>query len=110
MTNNTTILPQKIQDYFYAMKAAEYNLAICRKHKISNNNIKKHTEIIRELYYKELLLADLIKKLMEVFNLNEEKAKMLATDIAGLKLLAVEKWLGEDIKTYINNLRGNYHD
>lgn len=110
MPNNKPKLPQNIQDYLFAMKATDYNIAICKKHGLAGKNIGKHTSIISALYYKELALADLIKKLMDTFKLDETKAKALATDIAGIKLLAIEKWLEEDIKTYINNLGGTAED
>jgi hypothetical protein len=97
-------LPKEIGIYLNSMKALELNLLICKKHGLSGDDIGKHTDLITSLFFKELSLKDLIEKIKQVFNFNDIKAKELAVDIAGIRLLVIDNWFNGEVSAYLKNL------
>ena len=110
MPTNSLQLPTNVSNYLYTNTSTDHNLEICKKHGLSKVNIGQHTDIVIDLYYKNLPLTNLIKEIEQKLNLNTTKAQELAKDIAGIKLLPISDWLQEDVKTYITNLSGNPED
>ncbi|MCX6800441.1 MAG: hypothetical protein NT091_04830 [Candidatus Falkowbacteria bacterium] len=103
-------LPPEVADYLTCGKATDYSIEICEKYKLSLDAMGAHTNLICGLYFKEIVLADLIKTVMDTFKLDADTAKAMAIDIAGIKLLAINMWLGEDVKSYIKNLGADPRD
>lgn len=103
-------LPKEVSQCLTSMKAAELNVLICERNNIREVDISKHTDIISQLFFKEIKLADLVKVVKDVFKIDDRQAKKLAIDIAGIRLLIIKDWLKEDVAGYIKSLGGNVQE
>jgi len=105
--NKKNHLSNDVKNYLTSMKAAELNVFICEKYGVAGDDIIKHTDLISSLFFKEVSLKNLISILKEKFGLDEMTAKKMACDIAGMRLLIIQDWLGEDVTGYIKFLGGD---
>ncbi|MFA5854657.1 MAG: hypothetical protein WC866_06320 [Patescibacteria group bacterium] len=96
-------LPEPVLDYLYSERAGELNLQVIEKHQLTEKQEETYFQILRELFVKDLPLERLIIELKERLELDDTKAKALAIDIAGFRLLPLDKWLA-DISTFLRAL------
>jgi hypothetical protein len=87
------------------MHGNDLDIFIAGKYNISD--LIKFSDLISGLFFKEIKLSNLVNQAREDFSLADDQAKKLAVDIAGIRLLPVADWLGEDINGYIKALGGN---
>jgi hypothetical protein len=99
-------IPSPAADFFGSMKAADLNIAICRKYGIKGDSIPKYLGLVAGLFHKTLALSALVTKIKETFSFDEAKAKNLALDIAGARLLVANDWIG-GVAEYIEFLGGD---
>ncbi len=93
-------LPEPVLDYLYSERAGELNLRIIERQHLSEAQEEKFFGVLRELFVKELPLENLIPELRARLGFEDVRAKALAADIAGYRLLPLDKWLG-DIGAYL---------
>ncbi len=93
-------LPEPVLDYLYSERAGELNFKIIENHQLAEAQEEKLFPLLRELFVKALLLERLISELKSRLGLDDTKAKALAVDIAGYRLLPLDKWLG-DVSAYL---------
>ena len=93
-------LPEPVLNYLYSERAGELNLQIIERHGVSEAQEQVFFLLLRELFVKELPLERLILELKQRLGLDDAKAKALAVDIAGYRLLPLDKWLG-DVGAYL---------
>ena len=91
-------------DYLDSFKAIELNLSICHKYGLAGEDIGKHTELITELFFKRLDFSALVPKIKEIFKFDDAKAKKMAADVVGIRLLVVDDWFGHQASAYLQTL------
>ncbi len=100
-------LPQAVKDFLTSIISADLNILITKKYSIADDKLPKYLDLVSGLFFKEIKLSNLVNQAREDFSLADDQAKKLAMDIAGIRLLPVADWLGEDINGYIKALGGN---
>ena len=100
-------IPQNAQAYLTSMKGVDLDVAICEKYGIENEKIKDFADLVSQLFFNELELKELISQIKFLFSFADKKARDIAIDIAGIRLLIIKDWLKEDVEKYIKNLGGN---
>ncbi|MDP3900392.1 MAG: hypothetical protein Q8Q23_04915 [bacterium] len=100
-------LPQDIQDILLSAFGAQINQKITDKYKLSAEQGLNMMRLVNDIYIKEISVDKLIKKLQSNLNFDEQKAKKLALDIAGMKLLIADNYFNNEIKKYIANQGSN---
>ncbi len=93
-------LPEPVLDYLYSERAGELNLKIIERHQLNETQEESLYALLREIFVKELSLDRLIAEIKARFGFDDAKSKALAIDIAGYRLLPLDKWLG-DIGAYL---------
>src|SRR5690242_19714068 len=96
-------LPQPVQDYLYSEMAGDLNEKIIDRNKLSEGQEERLYDLLRDLFVKEVPLPKLVDEIKSRFGFDDPKAKQLAVDIAGFRLLPLDKYLG-DIDGYIRSL------
>ena len=99
-------LPGPVQDYLYSERAGDLNEKIITRNKLSEDQEPKLYALLRELYVEATPLSRLVEETKTRFALDDAKAKQLAVDIAGFRLLPLDKFLG-DVDGYIRSLGGD---
>jgi hypothetical protein len=98
-------LPANVRDYLDSVAGIDLNLRICDQNGLAGNDILRNTDLVVDLFFKELALKDLVAKIEEVFKYNDFKAKKLAADIAGIRLLVVDDvWFKGEVLAYLKSL------
>ncbi|MFA5248026.1 MAG: hypothetical protein WC415_02145 [Patescibacteria group bacterium] len=106
---NKKDIPEIVEDYRNSAKAVENNVFISEKNGLTGNDSTKMASLISDLFRKNVLLTELIPKIKELFSFDDVKAKTLALDIVGLRLMVVKDWIG-GIDDYMRSLGGNSAD
>jgi hypothetical protein len=96
-------LPEPVLDYLYSERAGELNLQVIEKHQLTEKQEEMYFQILRELFVKDLPLERVIIELKGRLELDDAKAKALAIDIAGFRLLPLDKWLA-DVSAFLRAL------
>lgn len=96
-------LPEPVLDYLYSERAGELNLQILERYGLDEKQEEIYFQILRELFVKDLPLERLILELKERLGFDDAKAKALAIDIAGFRLLPLDKWLA-DVSAFLRAL------
>jgi hypothetical protein len=99
-------LPEPVQDYLYSDLAGDLNEKIITRNKLSEGQEPLLFSLLREIFVKLVPLPRLVDEVRDRFNFDDIKAKQLAVDIAGFRLLPLDKWLG-DVDGYVRSLGGN---
>jgi hypothetical protein len=97
-------LPGEVRDYLNSIKAIELNLLVCRKNNLFDEDISRHTDLVVDLFFKEIELKNLVEKIKEFFDFSGDKARKLAADIAGIRLLVVDKWFNGEVSAFLKSL------
>ena len=106
---NNKKLPAGVSEYRNSTKAVDTNVFISEKYGLAGNDSTKMAKLVSDLFYKKVSLDDLIPKIKELFSFDDNKARSLALDIAGLRLFVVKDWIG-GVEEYIKSLNGNLSD
>lgn len=96
-------LPEPVLEYLYSERAGELNLQIIERHLLDEKQEEAYFQVLRELFVKDLPLERLLLELKSRLGLDDAKAKGLAIDIAGFRLLPLDKWLA-DVTAYLRAL------
>jgi|WetSurMetagenome_2_1015567.scaffolds.fasta_scaffold22584_2 hypothetical protein len=103
---NQKSIPLEVKDCLDSLIAVDLNLAISKKYGLIGEAVKKKNVLIGDLFFKNIALKDLVTKIREIFSFDEQKAKNMAIDIAGMRLLVVKDWIG-GVEDYIRSLGGD---
>lgn len=109
-TNQNTKLPREISDIKSSEKGMEANVVIAQKYSLSGGKITELAFLIADLFYKNIDMSELVDKIKIKFGFDDDRAKKMALDIAGRRLLAVDSWLGGKVSGYIADLGGRPDD
>jgi len=90
-------LPQPVYDYLTSLKAADLNVLINEKYDLNWEQIKAFSDLVARLFLKEIPVANLVEEIKQLFGFSDLVARQLACDIAGVRLLVVDEWLGQNI-------------
>ncbi|WKZ28950.1 MAG: hypothetical protein QY323_05500 [Patescibacteria group bacterium] len=96
-------LPEPVLEYLYSERAGALNLEIIEQHQLNEKQEEAYFQILRELFVKDLPLERLLLELKSKLGLDDAKAKALAIDIAGKRLLPLDKWLA-DVTAFLRAL------
>jgi len=99
-------LPEPVQDYLYSEQAGDLNEKIITRNKLPEGQEPILFMLLRELFVKDVPLPRLVVEIKGRFNFDDARARQLAVDIAGFRLLPLDKWLG-DVDGTIRSLGGN---
>ncbi|MEK7546161.1 MAG: hypothetical protein AAB554_03750 [Patescibacteria group bacterium] len=99
-------LPGPVQDYLYSEAAGDLNDKIITRNKLAEDQEPALFGLLREIFVKELAMKDLGSEVKKRFGFDELRSRQLAVDIAGFRLLPLDKWLG-DVDGHIRSLGGN---
>lgn len=99
-------LPEPVQDYLYSEQAGELNEKIISRNGLSEGQEPLLFALLRELFVRDVPVANLLTEVKSRFNLDDAKGRQLAADIAGFRLLPLDKWLG-DVDGLIRTLGGD---
>ena len=108
--NHFNNLPQEIQDLLYSDIDSELNDFICQKYGLTGDKVIKNTKIVSSLLLKNLFLNQLVAIIKNIFAFDDQKAKDMATDIAGKRLLIFDDYFNGEVAKYIKSLGGNLAD
>ncbi|HJV33242.1 MAG TPA: hypothetical protein VJ694_04415 [Patescibacteria group bacterium] len=93
-------LPEPVLKYIYSEQAGDLNTQIIDRNDVSDAQRMLLFEILSEIFVKELSLESLAPTLKARLGVDDAKAERLAVDIAGYRLLPLDKWIG-DVSGYI---------
>lgn len=99
-------LPQYVQDYLVSRGATDINISIYDKYGIDGEQSSTLTDLVTQIFFKELKLSEFQEKVEQKLGLNKDEARSLVRDIAGSRLLIIDDWLEEDVPAFIQNLGG----
>lgn len=99
-------LPGSVQDYLYSDAAGELNDTLITRNGLAEAQEPALFGLLRELFIKEVPLPRLVDEVTARLGLEPEAAKKLALDVAGYRLLPLDKWLG-DVDGYLRSLGGD---
>ncbi len=105
-------LPAPVQDYIFSEEAGGLNGQIVGRNGLNKEQADVLLALLDELLLQDLRVDNLVIEIQRRLSLDSVKAKSLALDIAGYRLLPLDKFLG-DIDGYIRMLGGdskNYPD
>ncbi len=97
-------MPTGVKSAFLSQKASELNALICEKHDLKGNYVSQNTSLITDLFFKKVKLTELKDEIKKIFDIDNEQARKLAADIAGIRLLIVDSWIDGDVKGFIKDM------
>jgi hypothetical protein len=97
-------MPAGVRDFFESFTGSEFNLLICTRNGLFDDDISLNTDIVADLFFKDLALKDLLARVKKDFNFDDIKAKKLAADIAGIRLLVVDDYFNGAVSAYLKDL------
>lgn len=103
-------LPAEIKDYLLADFGFTLENMIMEKYHISQDKNNVVGDVISSIFFKELELRDLIKKLVELLKINEKDAKEIAIDIIGSRFLILKDYFNGEAEEILKELGGNPED
>jgi hypothetical protein len=96
-------LPDPVQDYLYSELAGDLNEKIIERNGLTEGQEPLLFALLREAFVGEVPMPRLIDEIKARFAFDDAKAAGLAADIAGFRLLPLDKWLG-DVDGYLRTL------
>ncbi len=104
---NLTKLPKPAIDFLLSDYGKYLNLTIKKEHKISGLNMSFLAAVVEKLFLGEIKFVDLPTYLINKLNISEAKARELALDILGKRLLVVKNYLpGQDVMAVMRSMGG----
>lgn len=100
-------LPKNIQDILLSDYGKRIEVEICEKYQLPKDKFSLLGEVVTLLYFKELLIDDMVEYLKKAFGITTEKAMKVASDLVGSRFLVAEDYFGVDkLRQFIRNLGG----
>ena len=99
-------LPATVLPYFETEAATDANVYIIEKYVLTAEQEGAFMDILSQLFFRDIALKDLVPSIVSLLGFERERAAALARDIAGIKLMPIKDWLGEDVAGYIRALGG----
>ncbi len=96
-------LPEPVLDYLYSERAGELNVKIIDRNGLNESQEPELFALLNETFAQELPLDRLLSEAKARFGFDDLKAKALAADIAGYRLLPLDKWIG-DVSAFLRSL------
>lgn len=113
-SSNKRNLPETIELILRADFGAETNLQIARDFELTIGQLAEMTILVGKIFKKESSVVNLEKEVQGLLQLDEVKAKKVALEICGKRLLVCDKdWFGGEVEKKITALGGspeNYQD
>jgi hypothetical protein len=100
-------LPQEVFDFLTSAKSTELNILISSKYQLTLPQIKIFSDLIAQLFLREIPVAGLVESIKQLFGFSETMARQMACDIAGVRLLVVVDWLNADVAGLISSWGGD---
>jgi hypothetical protein len=98
-------LPSQVRGFADSVVGIDLNLQICKQNGLIGDDILRNTELVADLFFKELSFKDLVSKIKEVFRFDDFRVKKLAADIVGIRLLVVDQeWFNGGASAFLNSL------
>lgn len=98
-------MPAGVRDFFESFTGSEFNLLICTRNGLFDDDISLNTDIVADLFFKDLAIKDLLARVKKDFNFDDIKAKKLTADIVGIRLLVVDDvWFKGEASAYLKSL------
>ena len=99
-------LPEEVKDELLSEAALEANTKIIKEFNLSEDQIDRFFEILRQIILKQTPTANLLFSLSRL-NLEEEKKKKMASEIVKLRLLPIKDYLKTNFVTLLEELGEN---
>lgn len=99
-------LPPKVKEYLLAQVGVDTMLALGKKYSLKMEKLSKLTKIITDIYIQEKKPAELLSLIKSQLKIAEPKAKQVALDLAGQRLLIADDYFNGQISKLISKLGG----
>lgn len=99
-------LPEPVLDHLYDERIGDLNERIIQGNGLNPGQAPLLYALLRELFVRDVPFGNLVEEVKDRFNFDDAKAKRLAMDIAGYRLLPLDRWIG-DVSGYIRRLGGD---
>jgi DNA-binding protein H-NS len=99
-------LPEPVVDHLYSEHIGDLNGQIIERNQLTQAQKAVLFALLREVFAKEVPFGSLADEIKKRFAFDDAKAKKLATDIAGYRLLPLDKWIG-DVAGYLRRMGAN---
>jgi len=100
-------LPKEVYDFLTSVASTDLNILVSSKYHLTLPQIKTFSDLIAQLFLREIPVANLVDEIKRIFGFSELVARQMACDIAGVRLLVVVDWLGADVAGLINSWGGD---
>jgi hypothetical protein len=97
-------LPANVRDFLNSVAGTDLNLFICKQNGLVGDDIILNTDLVADLFFKDLELKDLVTRIKDDFDFDDVKARKLAADIAGIRLLVIDNWFNGGVSAYLKSL------
>lgn len=99
-------LPEPVQDFIFDPESADLTDRVAAENDLEVEERRALVALVNRLYAGELPLGGLADEIGTVIGLKDGRARKLAMDISGYKLLPLDTFLG-DVDGYIRSLGGD---
>jgi hypothetical protein len=99
------VLPEPVLEYLYSEDVGDLNDQIISRNQLNEEQTSKLFSLLRELFVRTVPFGNMEAEIEKRFSFDRVKAKRLALDIAGYRLLPLDRWLG-DVSGYVRRLGG----
>jgi len=99
-------LPQEIKDVIDSDLDFELNGEICNKFDLTGERASKNGHLVARLLMKDLPLVGLMVEIKKLFSFDSGKAKSMATDVIGKRLLVFDDYFSGEASKQIQALGG----
>jgi hypothetical protein len=97
-------MPAAVRDFFESFTGTQMNLLICQRNSLVNDDVGVNTDIVADLFFKDLDFKDLPARIKTDFKFSDLQAKKLAADIVGIRLLVVDDYFSGGASAYLKTL------
>lgn len=87
--------------YLGSSKGDDLSLLITRKYDLDGRQLQLFVSLLSRLYLKTVLLDNLPAAIVKLFGFDQTRARQMACDIAGARLLAAEPWFDNRVAELI---------
>src|SRR5688572_13334036 len=99
-------LPVPVLEHLYSEEVGELNARIIDRNALTEDQETVLFDLLREVFVREIVVERLVDEIKGRFGFDESKARKLALDVAGYRLLPLDRWIG-DISGYIRRFGGD---
>ncbi len=117
-TNKKTIpvlkqieLPENVANALYSEFGYSLNNQINNEHELTVIQSFSLVKLQNDLFFKKVEVSDIVQEIIECLGINKIKAKKIALDVLGKKMLLLDtKWFEGEVSKKITELGGNVKD